>query len=160
MTSVTVFGAARTAGTAEAWVYGLAVPFGQLSVMLRDKPDRGPYREKIGRFALPPDLLAEEVLLLLGHDRRRELASRDAGSLRLWLQSDGLHFEANIHGDRDMVREALACRGASITFRAAEESWSESSCGPIRTVLLVSRLAEISLGNNPAYPGTYSLRGW
>lgn len=157
---ITVYGAARTADTVETYLSGLAVPFEQLSIVLKDKPARGSYREKFQCFAFAPELLRGEVLLTLHHEVRREFASVGGGSLRLWTDRSGLRFEANIRGSREMVAEALRCRGVSVSFRASEESWDWHYDMPIRTVINVAHLAEISLVSSPAYLTTYSCRGW
>ena len=129
---------------------GYAVIFNTLS------EDLG-FREKVAPTAFDDTLSSDqEVKLLWSHDTSKPLASRKAGTLKLWKDDKGLRFEADL-ADTSWGRDAAALikRGDvdamsfGFTVPAGGDQWQAK----VRTLLKVT-LREISPVAWPAYQAT------
>lgn len=112
--------------------------------------------------------IAEDALLLYGHDFDRPLASRRAGSLTLTENDTGLHLEARIEGATSWARDMLAAHAAGLIggvspgFRVPPggDRVERRGAGLLRTVN-AAELQEISVVTRPAYPqAQIEARSW
>ena len=139
---------------------GLAAVYGQWSEPLIDKQQRR-YRERIDADAFVDSLIsAGDLMLLWQHDDRYPLARTRNGTLQLWSDRVGLHFEAQLADTRagsDAVAAVAAglVGGASIAFADAsvDTAYDAQQKMWLKT-LRRARLTEISLVTMPAYRGT------
>lgn len=116
--------------------------------------------EQIGREAFT-DVLDDDVRLLINH-RGLPLARTTNGTLRLSVDSEGLHNEADLADTtegRDIV--TLLERGdvdqQSFAFTIDSEEWSETEYEGVimdlRTITKIERLYDTSIVTYPAYEG-------
>ena len=112
--------------------------------------------------------IADDALLLYGHDFDRPLASRAAGSLDLTDDDTGLHLEARVEGATTWARDVLAAhaaglvRGISPGFKVPPggDRVERRGAGLLRTVTAAD-LIEISIVTRPAYPAAQiEARAW
>jgi HK97 family phage prohead protease len=109
-----------------------------------------------------------DVLLLMGHDLGKPLASRAAGSMQLRDSDSALEIEATIEGGTTWARDFLAAhaagliRGLSPGFRvpAGGERIERRGNDLLRTVTTAT-LFEVSAVTKPAYPhAQIEARNW
>lgn len=112
--------------------------------------------------------IADDALLLYGHDFDRPLASRRAGSLTLADDDTGLHLEARIDPATSWARDVLAAHAAGLIggvspgFRVAPggDRVERRGADLLRTVT-AAELHEISIVTRPAYPSAQiEARAW
>lgn len=112
--------------------------------------------------------IADDALLLFGHDFDRPLASRRAGSLTLTDDDTGLHLEARIDPATSWARDVLAAHAAGLIggvspgFRVPPggDRVERRGAGLLRTVT-AAELQEISVVTRPAYPqAQIEARSW
>jgi HK97 family phage prohead protease len=112
--------------------------------------------------------IAEDALLLYGHDFDRPLASRAAGSLDLTDDDAGLHLVARVDGATSWARDVLAAHAAGLvrgispgfTVPPGGDRVERRGAGLLRTVT-TAHLIEISIVTRPAYPtAQVEARGW
>ena len=112
--------------------------------------------------------IADDALLLYGHDFDRPLASRAAGSLDLTDDDTGLHLEARVEGATTWARDVLAAhaaglvRGISPGFKVPPggDRVERRGAGLLRTVTAAD-LIEISIVTRPAYSSAQiEARAW
>jgi HK97 family phage prohead protease len=131
---------------------GIAVPYGESSRVLYDRPR--PYRERFERNSLA---IGDSVSLLLGHDPSTiPLGRVGAGTLRFEDTADGLRFVADLPSSRPEVVVALM-RGdldgsVSIGFITQRDSWGNKTNPALRTVQDAT-LLELSIVPAGAYAG-------
>lgn len=129
---------------------GIAVPYGESSRVLYDRPR--PYRERFERNALA---VGDSVSLLIGHDPSNiPLGRVGAGTLRFSDSPEGLRFEADLPASRADVITALG-RGdldgsVSIGFISQRDSWGNKTNPALRTVQAAT-LLELSIVPAGAY---------
>jgi uncharacterized protein len=135
---------------------GIAVPYGRLS------SDLGGFREQFARGAFAENLADpnHNVWLLWAHDLAQPLASRAAGSLRLFDEEAGLRFEADLNntswaGDAFEAIKSRTVSGVSFRFSVPKggDSVKQVNGQLIRTVHR-AQLSEVSPTPMPAYPQT------
>jgi HK97 family phage prohead protease len=125
------------------------------------------FRERIASGAFESVLRrSPDVCCFIGHDQDKILARTTAGTLRLDSDGAGLHFDADIphttYGE-DLYTNVKAGNINSCSFGftlgAGDDEWNEEedetrSRIAVRTINNFSKLFEISLVSNAAYPGT------
>ncbi|MGY4370749.1 HK97 family phage prohead protease [Bradyrhizobium sp. LB1.3] len=137
----------------EGLIKGYAAVFNEPAVI------SGLFVEKIAPGAFSETLKQGDVLALVAHDWSRVLGRQSAGSLRLSENGIGLAFELDADLTTPSGQEIFGTvkrrdvRGCSFGFSVREESWSDDSDLPIRTLLRID-LREISILANPAYDKT------
>ena len=130
---------------------GMAVPYNQTSVTLRDR--RRPYKERIAPGALRWD---ERTVMLTQHDQQSiPLARVGSGTLRFAESAEGLTFDCDLPESRYDIREALE-RGdldgsVSIGFVCNDDDWVHGKSTSLRTVRNAD-LVELSICTAGAYP--------
>jgi hypothetical protein len=141
---------------------------GYASVFNRLSEDLGGFREKIHPDAFN-DVMGNDVRALFNHNPDKILARTKSGTLSIGIDSEGLRYEftpPDTTTGRDLM-ESLK-RGdidqSSFGFSVVEDEWNDSEEIPIRTVLKVGRLYDVSPVTYPAYPdasvGLRSLDGF
>ncbi len=129
---------------------GIAVPYGKMSAVLRDKSR--PYREIVEPGSLKWD---ERTVMYTQHDHRGiPLARVGSNTLRFSESAEGLRFSASLPESRVDVREALE-RGdldgsVSIGFVVDKQEWSNYGKSSVRRVTR-GHLIELSIVANGAY---------
>ena len=131
---------------------GVAVPYGEFSHVLHDRPRA--YRERFTRGAMNPN---PETVMLYGHDPSGVPLGRvAAGSLRFQDTPAGLMFEVDLPESRADLREALE-RGdlsgaVSVGFyvEADGDEWQNKTNPAVRTVRS-AELVELSIVQQGAY---------
>jgi HK97 family phage prohead protease len=107
--------------------------------------------------------VAQDVILTVAHELGgAELLARTAnGTLRLQDRSDGLHFTAQLPASAEAEHVAAlvadGAYGVSFGFANPRVRWDDSRAKPVREVLDVGALYDLSLVSFPAYP---SARAW
>ena len=136
-------------------IAGYATKFGVLS------EDLGGFREQIDPHAFDACLAANpDVRGLWNHDANHILGSTTAGTLRLSVDSTGLHYEID-PPNTSMAKDLMVSmqRGdvtqSSFGFICTDDSWEDSQGGLIRTVRQ-AQLFDVSPVTFPAYPDATS----
>ena len=120
---------------------------------------QGNFREKIKAGTFEKALKrAENVRMLLNHDKNRVLANTKDGTLELYEDSIGLRARATIT-DSEVMEKAKKgeLRGWSFGFIAHADEWKKRDNAPSIRTLTDIELTEVSLIDNtrlPAYIGT------
>lgn len=120
---------------------------------------QGNFREKIKAGTFEKALKrAENVRMLLNHDKNRVLANTKDGTLELYEDSIGLRARATI-SDPEVMEKAKKgeLRGWSFGFIAHADEWEKRDNAPSIRTLTDIELTEVSLIDNtrlPAYIGT------
>lgn len=120
---------------------------------------QGNFREKIKAGTFEKALKrAENVRMLLNHDKNRVLANTKDGTLELYEDSIGLRARATIT-DAEVMEKAKKgeLRGWSFGFIAHADEWEKRDNAPSIRTLTDIELTEVSLIDNtrlPAYIGT------
>lgn len=120
---------------------------------------QGNFREKIKAGTFEKALKrAENVRMLLNHDKNRVLANTNDGTLELYEDSIGLRARATIT-DSEVMEKAKKgeLRGWSFGFIAHADEWEKRDNAPSIRTLTDIELTEVSLIDNtrlPAYIGT------
>lgn len=143
-------------------VEGLAVVFNQDSV------DMG-FIERIAPTAITEETIAKsDVFAYLDHNADRGVlarSNRGEGSLKLWLNEDGLHyrFEApNTQLGDELLsylsRGELNSSSFAFTVPANGDSWAMRDGKHYRTINTIDRLFDVSPVFQPAYETTTSVK--
>lgn len=120
---------------------------------------QGNFKEKIKAGTFEKALKrAENVRMLLNHDKDRVLANTKDGTLELYEDSIGLRARATIT-DSEVMEKAKKgeLRGWSFGFIAHADEWEKRDNAPSIRTLTDIELTEVSLIDNtrlPAYVGT------
>ena len=133
---------------------------GVASVFNSESRDLGGFTEIIDRHAFDDALKSNpDVTCLWNHNSDDLLGRTSSGTLRLWTEDDGLHYEVdppNTTLGNDM-RELLArgdVNGSSFAFTVDDDGqeWQERDDGTtLRTIKKVSGLYDVSLVTVGAY---------
>lgn len=120
---------------------------------------KGSFREQIVPKAFQRALeKAENVDILLNHDKNRKLGSTTEGNLELFEDNIGLRAIAKIT-DAEVIEKAKRneLRGWSFGFYSVKDRWEEVSEGVQRRYVEDLELTEVSIVDNtkvPAYSAT------
>lgn len=117
------------------------------------------FREKIAPGAFDKALGASDVRGLFNHDPNMILGRVKSGTMRAWVDADGLRYEIpELPESRGDVAEAIQrgdVDGNSFSFTVAEDSWEYKSDGKaIRTIVEFGELFDVGPVTYPAYPAT------
>ena len=118
----------------------------------------GMFREIIEAGAFKNAVKNDDVQFLVNHGGL-PLARTSSGTLTLTEDKRGLHIKTNLDPDDPDVKQIITKmkRGdldkMSFAFRAIKEEWDDSGDIPLRTIKEV-QLFDVSIVNDPAYPGT------
>ncbi len=138
---------------------GRAIVFGQ-------KTNIGPFDEVIERGAITPEVL-KDVPLLLNHNQAgiplaRSRNNNENSSMQLILDDDGLSFKTTLDTANNMDSRALSSAvdrgdisGMSFMMLRVKDTWENlKSNHPLRHIIGVERIGEISAVTHPAYAQT------
>ena len=147
-------------------VTGLAIPVESRSALLYDpNASQRRFYETISRSAVTEELISNnDIRLLYNHEKRNGTLGRSKfgeGSLRLFIEDDGLHFECELPETNlgDAMLSGIR-RGeidaVSFEFYKGEDDWTKNDDGTWnRTIRSFSRVTECSLLDvQPAYDDT------
>ena len=140
-------------------IHGYSAVFNKLS------EDLGGFREKIEKGAFKDALKTSDPRMLFNHDPNFILGRKSAGTLRVKEDLEGLYVEADAPNTRlisDMVISPMErgdIREMSFGFLVESDKWEGlESRGkdemPVRTILKVAELFDVSPVTYPAYPDT------
>jgi len=146
---------------AEGHLSGYAAVFGELSYPIRSVWGDEYFEEiKPGAFARSLTEREHDVLALWSHDFSKPLASRDAGSLELAEDAEGLTFSMDVDQSMSWAKDAVTAvrqklvRKMSFGFSVRGEEWLKKVDGrPVRTLTDID-LFEVSPVALAAYGGT------
>lgn len=121
----------------------------------------GYFEETIARGAISPDVL-RDVAFFYNHDlNTKPLARTRTGKLKLDVQDDGVHMDADVNLERSDVNDLYVAiqdgdiDGMSFMFRVEDEEWSDLDTDyPKRRINKIGYVQEVSAVNYPAYQGT------
>lgn len=131
-------------------------------IVFEQKTDiNGWFEETIARGAISEDVL-RDVALFYNHDlNTKPLARTRTGKLKLTIENDGVHMDAEINRERSDSNDLyLAVRdgdidGMSFMFRVEADEWTDlESDYPKRRITKIGYVQEVSAVNYPAYQGT------
>ena len=137
-------------------VSGCAIVFNSPAVLYVDRWGNE-YREQIDAHALD-DCDLSDVPLKYNHskDKAAILARVRDKSLKIEIRDDGLYFSAelrtNLGADVYSAVVSQDIKGCSFSFAVESDEWNEET--RTRTIKKISRLTDISIVDNPAYPQT------
>lgn len=144
------------ADDAEPVISGYAAVFHAMS------EDLGGFREVILPGAFDEALKASDIRALFNHDPSQIVARTKNGTLSVWEDDKGLRYEftpnMKTQAGRDLVE--LVKRGdvdqSSFAFSmdGGIEEWDDSGDVPVRRIVKVGRLYDVSPVTYPAYPAT------
>jgi len=134
-------------------IVGLAAVTDSLSVEMMG------FREKIAPGAFDKALAKSDVRALFNHDPNMVLGRNLSGTMRLWVDEGGLHYEIpELPESRADVAEAIQrgdVDGNSFSFTVAEDAWEYRADGSaIRTITEFGQLFDVGPVTYPAYPAT------
>ena len=138
---------------------GRAIVFGQ-------RTNIGPFDEIIEQEAITPEVL-RDVPLLLNHDQTgiplaRSRNNNENSSMQLILDDEGLSFRTTLDTENNMNARALSSAvdrgdisGMSFMMIRVKDRWENArSEHPVRHVIGIGRIGEISAVTHPAYAQT------
>ena len=151
---------AKKADTGPTVLAGYAAVFGRETVI----DGWFPFREVIQAGAFEETIKADDVRGLFNHDPNRVLGRTANGTVRLVEDAIGLSYEIDLNAadSEAMSVAAKVERGdvsqSSFAFQVAEDAWDESEVKagklPLRTIIRVSPLYDVSPVTYPAYGQT------
>jgi uncharacterized protein len=117
------------------------------------------FREKIAPGAFDKALAVSDVRGLFNHDANMILGRTKSGTMRVWVDADGLRYEIQeLPESRADVAEAIQrgdVDGNSFSFTVAEDVWEYRDDGTaIRTITEFGELYDVGPVTYPAYPAT------
>lgn len=147
-----------------AYITGHPIVFGQ---EIELETWTGSFREVIDRDAIDSATDMKDVRFLVGHDTSRIPMARSRnnnGNSTMKLEKDetGLAMRANVDIENNATAKELYSAaergdisGMSFMFRVDKESWEDlDSKKPLRRIMHISRIYEVSAVAFPAYEGT------
>jgi HK97 family phage prohead protease len=141
---------ARSAGSGQLRIGGIAAPFGHRSKLIGD------FYEEIGDqfFTESRSQGWPMVLCRAEHSPALLLGTVHARTLQLAVTNAGLEYECSLPPSRQDVFEGVArgdYGGSSFTFLCTDDEWSYTDGAPLRT-LRSGQLRELGPVTVPAYP--------
>jgi HK97 family phage prohead protease len=120
-----------------------------------------PFREVIRAGAFAETIKADDVRCLFNHSADHVLGRTTNGTLRLFEDAIGLHYEVDLNPDDSDALSVgakvarLDVSQSSFAFQVEEDTWDESEVKlgklPLRTIIRVSPLFDVSPVTYPAY---------
>ncbi len=104
--------------------------------------------------------MGDDVVCRAEHDSSLLLGRTASGTCRIWLESDGLHYETSLPSttagnDVQVLAKRGDLRGSSFAFTVEEDSWKRAEDGtPLRQIVKVGELIDVSPVATPAYRAT------
>lgn len=145
-------------------VEGGATITGYAAVFNRETVIAGLFREQIAPGAFREAISRDDVLVLFNHDPNYPLARTSNSTLRLSEDKRGLKYEADLDmddPDTKKVRSKIkrgTVKGSSFGFTVEADEWDESEVKrgklPLRTIIRIGELYDVSPVTFPAYPQT------
>lgn len=140
---------------------GLKKIVGYAAVFDSMSEDLGGFREKIKKGAFKEALKKSDARALFNHDRNYVLGRQSSGTLGLKEDKKGLYVEIN-PPDTQFARDLMVSIGRgdinqqSFGFSVSKDSWEdlEQDKTPIRTLVEIGELFDVSPVTFPAYPET------
>jgi len=121
----------------------------------------GYFREQVRRGAFGPALADSDVHALFNHDESVVLGRKKAGTLRLSEDAKGLRVEIDPPDTQDardlmakMKRGDIDQMSFAFSMRGGKEEWDETGELPLRTIVQVGELYDVSIVTRGAYPTT------
>lgn len=115
-------------------------------------------------------VMTQDVRALFNHNPNYLLGRTKSGTLKLSLDSRGLHYEIDLPDTqtvRDLVMTPLMrgdMTGSSFTMLVAEDEWRQEGDVIVRTIRRISELRDVGPVAFPAYPdataGQRSMDAW
>lgn len=131
---------------------GMAIPYGEWS------EDLGGFRERIMPGAARETIARDDIRAQFNHDSNFILGRVSAGTLRLWEDQRGLHYDATLPDTqwaRDLVvsigRQDITGNSFAMWVGEGDEEWVKDASGLRRTIRRLT-LREIGPQPYPAYP--------
>jgi HK97 family phage prohead protease len=117
------------------------------------------FREKIAPGAFDKALATSDVRGLFNHDPNMILGRAKAGTMRVWVDVDGLRYEIpELPASRADVAEAITrgdVDGNSFSFTVEKDEWEYRDDGTaVRTITEIGELFDVGPVTYPAYPAT------
>lgn len=144
-----------------AYITGHPIVFNQITEI------GGMFREVIAPLAVDDQTDMRDVCLLVGHDDRmiplaRSRNNNGNSTMRLTIDPIGVAMRASLDPERNGTASALYSAadrgdisGMSFRFCVDKEQWEEmEAVMPLRRILHISRIFEVSAAAFPAYGGT------
>lgn len=121
----------------------------------------GYFREQIRRGAFGQALKSSDVHALFNHDDNVVLGRMKAGTLRLSEDDKGLRAEIDPPDTQDardlvakMKRGDIDQMSFAFSMRGGVQEWDETGDLPLRTIVAVGELYDVSVVTRGAYPTT------
>lgn len=117
------------------------------------------FREKIAPGAFDKALAVSDIRGLYNHDPNMILGRVKSGTMRVWVDTDGLRYEIpDLPASRSDVAEAITrgdVDGNSFSFTVDKDEWEYRDDGTIiRTITEIAELFDVGPVTYPAYPAT------
>lgn len=119
------------------------------------------FREQIKRGAFGPSLKDSDIHALFNHDENVVLGRMKAGTLKLAEDAKGLKVEIDPPDTQDardlmakMKRGDIDQMSFAFSMRGGKEEWDETGDLPLRTIIQVGELYDVSVVTRGAYPTT------
>jgi len=124
-------------------------------------PETWGFIEKIAPGAFTDALKNSDVRALINHDPNLILGRKKAGTLLLEEDNKGLKYEIDppdvtYANDLIVSMNRKDLDQSSFQFKVEKEEWDESGHVPVRTILKISELRDVSPVTFPWYPNTES----
>lgn len=104
--------------------------------------------------------MGDDVVCRAEHDSSLLLGRTSSGTCRIWLEKDGLHYDADLPpttagNDVQILAKRGDLRGSSFAFTVEEDKWSRTEDGmPLRQIVRVGELVDVAPVATPAYRAT------
>ena len=122
-------------------------------------PETWGFIEKIAPGAFTDALKTSDIRALKNHNSDLVLGRNKSGTLKLEEDEDGLRYDID-PPDTTYANDLIISmdRGdidqSSFQFKVEKEEWDESGDIPVRTIIKVSELRDVSVVTFPWYPNT------
>lgn len=131
-------------------------------IVFEQKTDIGGwFEETIARGAISEDVLRDVAFFYNHNLRSKPLARTRTGKLKLTIENDGVHMDAEVNRERSDANDLyLAIQdgdidGMSFMFRVESDEWTDLNTDyPKRRITKIGYVQEVSAVNYPAYEGT------
>lgn len=141
---------------AEPIISGYAARFNELSEELWG------FKEMIRPGAFSEALQGSDIRALFNHDPSQIVARTKNNTLRVWEDEHGLRYEFTPNmkttAGRDLVehikRGDVDQSSFGFSMEGGKEEWADTGDMPVRTLIKIPRLYDVSPVTYPAYPST------